>query len=85
MVVNAFNLGRFWEEGPQRRLYLPGALLKPGKNELLIFETEGKHKATVNPVIRRISGTSDPEIKSVIDSQRCSNRHMHTFGKDGFA
>ena len=47
VVVNAFNLGRFWEEGPQRRLYLPGALLKPGKNELLIFETEGKHKATV--------------------------------------
>ena len=47
VVVNAFNLGRFWEEGPQRRLYLPGALLKPGKNELLIFETEGKHKDTV--------------------------------------
>lgn len=47
VVVNAFNLGRFWEEGPQRRLYLPGALLKPGKNELLIFETEGKHKAAV--------------------------------------
>lgn len=40
--VNGFHLGRFWELGPQKRLYLPGPLLKKGKNTILIFETEGK-------------------------------------------
>ena len=40
--INGFNLGRFWEIGPQKRLYLPGPLLKPGKNVILVFETEGK-------------------------------------------
>lgn len=40
--VNGFHLGRFWEIGPQKRLYLPGPLLNMGKNTILIFETEGK-------------------------------------------
>lgn len=40
--INGFNLGRFWETGPQKRLYLPGPLLKKGKNTLMIFETEGR-------------------------------------------
>lgn len=40
--LNGFNLGRFWEIGPQKRLYIPGPLLKEGRNELILFETEGK-------------------------------------------
>lgn len=40
--MNGFNLGRFWEIGPQMRLYLPAPLLKRGRNELILFETEGK-------------------------------------------
>ncbi len=40
--VNGFNLGRFWDIGPQKRLYLPAPLLKMGKNEIIIFETEGR-------------------------------------------
>lgn len=42
VIVNGFNLGRFWEIGPQKRLYLPAPLLKKGHNELIVFETEGK-------------------------------------------
>lgn len=42
IFINGFNLGRYWEIGPQKRLYLPGPLLKPGKNEIILFETEGK-------------------------------------------
>lgn len=41
--LNGFNLGRFWEIGPQKRLYIPAPLLKKGENELILFETEGKH------------------------------------------
>lgn len=40
--INGFNLGRFWEIGPQRRLYIPAPLLKQGKNDIILFETEGK-------------------------------------------
>lgn len=40
--VNGFNIGRFWEIGPQKRLYIPGPLLRQGENEIILFETEGK-------------------------------------------
>ena len=40
-VLNGFNLGRYWEVGPQKTLYVPKGLLKTGKNELIVFETEG--------------------------------------------
>ncbi len=40
--INGFNLGRFWEIGPQGRLYVPGPLIHAGKNEIILFETEGK-------------------------------------------
>ena len=42
VFVNGFNIGRFWEIGPQKRLYIPAPLLKKGENEIIIFETEGK-------------------------------------------
>ncbi len=40
--VNGFNIGRFWEIVPQKRLYIPAPLLQIGKNTIVIFETEGK-------------------------------------------
>ena len=40
--LNGFNLGRFWEIGPQKRLYIPAPLLKKGRNEIILFETDGK-------------------------------------------
>ncbi|BCJ93178.1 beta-galactosidase [Anaerocolumna cellulosilytica] len=42
VFINGFNLGRFWEIGPQKTLYLPAPLLKEGINEIIVFETEGK-------------------------------------------
>lgn len=45
--VNGFNIGRFWEKGPQRRLYIPAPLLRRGENELILFETEGRAGETV--------------------------------------
>lgn len=48
--VNGFNIGRFWEVGPQKRLYIPGPLLQLGDNEIVLFETEGKANATINLV-----------------------------------
>ena len=45
--INGFNLGRFWDIGPQRRLYIPAPLLKNGKNTIVIFETEGKSSDSI--------------------------------------
>jgi beta-galactosidase len=41
VFLNGFCLGRFWEIGPQKRLYIPAPLLKTGVNTLRIIETEG--------------------------------------------
>lgn len=45
--INGFNLGRYWEIGPQQRLYIPGPLLTKGINEVILFETEGKAGDTI--------------------------------------
>lgn len=45
--VNGRNIGRFWEEGPQKRLYIPGPMLKEGTNEIVPFETDGKAADTI--------------------------------------
>lgn len=39
-VINGFNIGRYWNIGPQKTLYVPASLLKEGKNEVLIFESD---------------------------------------------
>ncbi|CAM2714892.1 unnamed protein product [Rotaria socialis] len=35
---NGFNLGRYWNVGPQRTLYIPAQLLVKGVNQIQIFE-----------------------------------------------
>lgn len=47
-VINGFHLGRFWEIGPQKRLYLPAPLLKKGHNTIILFETEGVAANTIS-------------------------------------
>ncbi len=41
VTVNGYNIGRYWEIGPQRTLYIPASLLKEGKNEIIVFESDG--------------------------------------------
>jgi beta-galactosidase len=43
--INGHNLGRFWNNGPQTRLYCPASWIKTGMNEIIIFDlvqTEAK-------------------------------------------
>lgn len=44
--VNGHNLGRYWELGPQKRLFCPAPFLKE-KNEIIIFDT---HQTEAKPV-----------------------------------
>ncbi len=34
IFVNGFNIGRYWDKGPQKTLYIPAPLLKYGNNEV---------------------------------------------------
>jgi beta-galactosidase len=52
--INGFNLGRYWDRGPQRTLYLPGPLLRPGRNDLHVLEL---HRVTAPLVL--LTGTPD--------------------------
>lgn len=38
--VNSHNLGRYWRIGPQQSLFLPGAWLKQGRNEVIVLDLE---------------------------------------------
>ncbi len=53
-LVNGHNLGRFWQKGPQLALFVPTEFLKQGKNEIVIFETEGIYQTKLNLVERPI-------------------------------
>ncbi|MEA4831477.1 MAG: beta-galactosidase family protein [Oscillospiraceae bacterium] len=41
VFVNGFNLGRYFDVGPTKTLFLPEALLKKGENDIVVFEQEG--------------------------------------------
>ncbi len=41
VMINGFNIGRYWEIGPQKTLYVPASLLKNGENEIVVFESDG--------------------------------------------
>lgn len=45
--VNGFVLGRYWEVGPQKSLYLPASVLKE-ENEILIFDEKPAEKPVVS-------------------------------------
>ncbi len=36
--INGHALGRFWNIGPQKTLYVPGPWLKKGRNEVVVFD-----------------------------------------------
>jgi len=47
VFINGFNLGRYWEKGPTKTLYVPAPLLRLGENELIVFELHGAVKRVV--------------------------------------
>jgi beta-galactosidase len=61
--VNGHHLGRYWRIGPQQTLYVPGPWLKPGRNDVVLFElgTPGRRSA---------AGLSSP----VLDAARPARR-----------
>jgi beta-galactosidase len=52
--VNGFCLGRYWRRGPQRTLFVPGPVLRPGRNELVVLELD----VLADPAARFVAGPS---------------------------
>jgi beta-galactosidase len=46
--INGHNLGRYWNIGPQKRLYCPESWLMEGLNEIMIFDL---HQTEPKPVL----------------------------------
>lgn len=49
VFINGFNVGRYWNEGPQKTLYIPWAILKSGQNIIEVFEL---HKSNECKIVR---------------------------------
>jgi len=54
--VNGHAVGRYWNVGPQRTLYVPGPWLRQGENEVVVFDLFGKRGGTVP----HLSGLTKP-------------------------
>ncbi|HVX52586.1 MAG TPA: glycoside hydrolase family 35 protein [Chitinophagaceae bacterium] len=50
VYVNGHNLGRYWNVGPQFRLYCPEGWLKKGKNNIVVFDFHQQQQAQVQGV-----------------------------------
>lgn len=61
LYVNGHPIGRFWNIGPQQTLYVPGAWLNKGRNEVMVVDIVG-------PQSNSIKGESKP----ILDSLRTS-------------
>ncbi|WP_245977225.1 glycoside hydrolase family 35 protein [Cryobacterium soli] len=56
--INGFNLGRFWDRGPQTTLYVPGPVLR-AENELVILCLHGTESTRISFVPRPHLGHTD--------------------------
>jgi len=45
--INGNNLGRYWEIGPQQRLYCPASWLRKGENEVIVFDMRKTSGSTI--------------------------------------
>jgi beta-galactosidase len=59
--LNGRALGRIWNIGPQQALYAPGPWLLQGKNEVIVFDLEGKPRRSVRGLDKPVlDGTKNP-------------------------
>lgn len=55
--LNGHMLGRFWNIGPQRTLYMPGVWLKKGTNHVVVFDVESAPNRTLQGLNHSILGS----------------------------
>jgi beta-galactosidase len=45
--INGHNLGRYWNIGPQKRLYCPATWMREGINEIMVFDLHQKEHSFI--------------------------------------
>lgn len=63
--INGFNLGRYWNEGPQQNLFVPAPLFRKGKNEIILFELYRPSDTSIEFVSESHYGRKSPIKKSI--------------------
>jgi len=58
--INGHAMGRYWNIGPQKTLYVPGPWLKTGANEIVIFDVAGSSTHTVEGLTHPNLGPTGP-------------------------
>ena len=58
--INGFNIGRYWNVGPQMTLYVPAPLLKQGVNEIVILELHNLYEPCLESVDKADFGQVPP-------------------------
>ena len=58
--LNGRALGRVWNVGPQKTLYVPAPWLKKGANEVIVFDLKGEATRTLEGLSEPILGASKP-------------------------
>jgi len=46
--IGGFNLGRYWEVGPVKTLYVSAPILNLGDNEIVLLQLEGLQEPIVD-------------------------------------
>ena len=62
--VNGYNLGRYWNVGPQQTIYVPGEWLKPGNNEIVVLELTKPQQDVLRGIDRPLLGKLRGKDKS---------------------
>jgi beta-galactosidase len=60
--INGFNLGRYWNIGPQKNLYVPAPLMKKGDNEIILLELHHLSKPEIESVAKQDFGPVPPML-----------------------
>jgi beta-galactosidase len=57
--VNGHNLGRIWDIGPQRSLYLPAPWMEQGDNTVVVFDLQAPNGRAVRGATQPVWYESD--------------------------
>lgn len=65
--VNGYNIGRYWNIGPQQTLYMPGCWLNKGNNEIIILDLTG-------PEEQKVKGITEPILDKIVANESLFHR-----------
>lgn len=62
VFLNGYNLGKYWQIGPQQTIYIPSGWLKKGKNEIIVFDELKQGHTTIStlkaPILNQLAITN---------------------------